>query len=134
MGGGVSQNPSVIEKMTKQGLAQDYTQRIEEGNIVRQKLSRLKLYRLRPHRLRLSKVRPHRLRPYKLRLYRVIWVKGWGWGWGWGGPTKLYTRLLRFVKNPLAGEAGRPICQAKLDGKFLGVLGIFSGISGNFRL
>ena len=39
---------------------------IEEGNIVRQKLSRLKLYRLRPHRLRLSKVRPHRLRLYRL--------------------------------------------------------------------
>ena len=53
-------------------MVQDYSQRIEEGYIVRQKLSRLKLYRL-------------------------IWV--WGWGWGWGGPVKLYTHLLRFVKN-----------------------------------
>ena len=60
----------------KQGLVQDYSQRIEEGYIVRQKLSRLKLYRL-------------------------IWVWGWGSGAGVGvgGPVKLYTHLLRFVKN-----------------------------------
>ena len=32
----------------KQVLAQDYTQRLIEGNIYRQKLSRLKLSRLRP--------------------------------------------------------------------------------------
>ena len=37
----------------KQGFVELYTQRLIEGNIVRQKLSRPKLYRLRPHRLRL---------------------------------------------------------------------------------
>ena len=46
-------NLLIFIMIVKQGLAQDYTQRIEEGNIVRQKLSRLKLYRLRPHRFRL---------------------------------------------------------------------------------
>ena len=37
-----------VVKYAKQGLVQDYTQRLIEGNIYRQKLSRLKLSRLRP--------------------------------------------------------------------------------------
>ena len=41
----------------KQGFVELYTQRIKEGNIVRQKLSRL-----RPHRQKLHRLRPHRLR------------------------------------------------------------------------
>ena len=40
----------------KQGLVQDYSQRLIEGNIYRQKLSRLKLSRLKPHRARLSRL------------------------------------------------------------------------------
>ena len=42
----------------KQGLVQDYSQRLIEGNIYKQKLSRLKLSRLRPHRARLSRLGP----------------------------------------------------------------------------
>ena len=53
----------------KQGLVQDYSQRIEEGNIVRQKLSRLKLYRLRLHRHRPGWANGHGLRLYSLSLY-----------------------------------------------------------------
>ena len=39
-----------LNKKPKQGLVQDYSQRLIEGNIYRQKLLRLKLSRLRPHR------------------------------------------------------------------------------------
>ena len=67
----------------KQGLAQDYTQRIEEGNIVRQKLSRLKLYRLRLHRHRLGWARGHGLRLYSLSLY------GSETGGGGGGSSEI---------------------------------------------
>ena len=42
----------------KQGLVQDYSQRIEGANIYWQKLSRLKLSRLRPYRHRLPRLRP----------------------------------------------------------------------------
>ena len=42
----------------KQGLVQDYSQRLIEGNIYKQKLSRLKLSRLKPHRARLSRLGP----------------------------------------------------------------------------
>ena len=51
----------------KQGLVQDlrlkggvynYSQRLIEGNIYRQKLSRLKLSRLKPHMARLSRLGP----------------------------------------------------------------------------
>ena len=61
-------------RMIKQGLVQDYSQRIEGANIFRQKLSRLKLSRLRPYRHRLPRLRPHRLGPNRLRPYRLIWV------------------------------------------------------------
>ena len=37
----------------KQGFIEGYSQRLKEGNIYKQKLSRLKLSRLRPRRLRL---------------------------------------------------------------------------------
>ena len=47
-----------LKYITKQGLVQDYSQRIEGANIYRQKLSRLKLSRLRHHRLRLSRLGP----------------------------------------------------------------------------
>ena len=71
----------------KQGLVQDYSQRLIEGNIYRQKLSSLrphiqKLHRLRPHRLNLPRMRlsiakavearlgkAHGLRHYRLTLY-----------------------------------------------------------------
>ena len=71
---------------------QDYSQRIEEGNIGRQKLSRLKLYRLRLHRHRPGWAKGHGLRLYSLSLY------GSETGGG-GGLAKLYTHLLRFVKK-----------------------------------
>ena len=38
----------LVKWKIKQGLVQDYSQRIEGANIYRQKLSRLKLFRLRP--------------------------------------------------------------------------------------
>ena len=69
----------------KQGLVQDYTQRIEGANISGQKLSRLKLSRLRPFRHRLPRLSGSET--------------GVGGEGGVGGPTKLYTHLLRFVKN-----------------------------------
>ena len=51
--------PLVITVLSnKQGLVQDYSQRLIEGNIYRQKLSRLKLSRLKPHRARLSRLGP----------------------------------------------------------------------------
>ena len=52
----------------KQGFVELYNQRLKEGNIVRQKLSRLK-----PHRPRVSRLRPHRLR--LSRLYPIGWAK-----------------------------------------------------------
>ena len=48
----------IFTTTNKQGLVQDYSQRLIEGNIYRQKLSRLKLSRLRPHRARLSRLGP----------------------------------------------------------------------------
>ena len=58
-----SQLISIINFKQEKGLVQDYSQRLIEGNIYRQKLSRLrphrqKLHRLRPHRLKLSELGP----------------------------------------------------------------------------
>ena len=53
----------------KQGLVQDYSQRLIEGNIYMQKLSRLKLSRLRPYIHRLPRLRPHRARLYRQQLH-----------------------------------------------------------------
>ena len=72
----------------KQGLVQDYSQRIEEGNIYRQKLSRLKLYRLRLHRHRPGWAKGHGLRLYSLSLYGSETGVG-GRGWGWGGSSEI---------------------------------------------
>ena len=89
-------------KKPKQGLVQDYSQRIEGANIYRQKLSRLKLSRLRPHRHRPGWAKGHGLRHYRQQLYGSETGGG-----GWGGPAKLYTHLLRFAKNfSSCGERG----------------------------
>ena len=61
----------------KQGFVELYTQRLIEGNIVRQKLSRL-----RPHRQKLHRLRPHRLTSHRLGLHRL---SGSDWGGGGGG-------------------------------------------------
>ena len=42
----LDQTQSPNQSDIKQGLVQDYSQRIEDGYIVRQRLPRLKLYRL----------------------------------------------------------------------------------------
>ena len=52
----MSNIPKKNYRTIEQVLAQDYTQRLIEWNIVRQKLSRSNLYRLRPHRLRVDRL------------------------------------------------------------------------------
>ena len=69
-------------------MVQDYSQRIEEGNIYRQKLSRLKLYRLRLHRHRPAWAKGHGLRLYNLSLYGS--ETGVGGGGGGGGVQRNY--------------------------------------------
>ena len=70
----------IFKIQTKQVLAQDYTQWLKEGNIVK-----LNLARLRPHRHRLCRLRPHRLRlsrlrTPRLRLSRLCHSRELGWG------------------------------------------------------
>ena len=81
-----SVNVPFSKSITKQGLVQDYSQRIEEGNIYRQKLSRLKLYRLRLHRHRPGWAKGHGLRLYSLSLYG----SETGVGGGGGGVQRNY--------------------------------------------
>ena len=71
----------------KQGLVQDYSQRIEGANIYRQKLSRLKLYRLRLHRHRPGWAKGHGLRLYRQHLYGS--ETGVGGGGGVGGSSEI---------------------------------------------
>ena len=67
-------------------IQQDYSQRLIEGNIYRQKLSRLKLSRLKSHRQKL-----HRLKPYRLRL------PGWD-SPGWSSIGSLGLPVLKIFK------------------------------------
>ena len=64
--------------MIKQVLAQDYTQRLIEGNIVRLKLSRLRSHGLRLTRLRLYRLKFMRLKPIG------SGTRGWRSGGGMG--------------------------------------------------
>ena len=67
---------TISENNLKQGLVQDYSQRIEGANIYKQKLSRLKLSRLKPHRHRPGWAKGHGLRLYSMGLR--LGVGGWG--------------------------------------------------------
>ena len=93
----------------KQGLVQDYSQRIEGANIYRQKLSRLKLSRLRPHRHRSGWAKGHGLRLYRQQLY------GSETGGG-GGSSEIIYSSPSIRKKPLSSKIlEKPACPAKPD-------------------
>ena len=66
-------NEKIFNMILKQGFVKDYTQRLKEGNIARQKLSRLKLSRLRPlgspGRSSIGSLVPPILKIFKLQLH-----------------------------------------------------------------
>ena len=80
---------STDKPTSKQGLVQDYSQRLIEGNIYKQKLSRLKLYRLRLHRHKPGWAKGHGLRLYSLSLY------GSETGGGGGSNEIIYSSISR---------------------------------------